>query len=144
MTEAGSTSHGEGVDVAAIQGAGQGLEAAGPAQGPQDPFSTPTEHPEQPVFGGEPAPPPDPQELYRQSDQFIDMMTIAPMLPVLEALADRPGASTTLRNTVRRLRSMVPPEFDYQEIFTTIQDLAAGAERQTAEEGAPIAPEEPS
>lgn len=52
--------------------------------------------------------------------QRIDMATVAPALPILEALSQRPAASSTLRNTVRRLRAQVPGDFDLSDAFTRV------------------------
>ena len=42
-----------------------------------------------------------------------DVIAMARHLPMLEALASRPGSSATTRAFVRRLRSMLPPDFEF-------------------------------
>lgn len=46
-----------------------------------------------------------------------DLVYLASALPLLEVLADRPGASVALANIVRRLRAVVPVDFDFADIM---------------------------
>lgn len=43
-----------------------------------------------------------------------DVLAMARYLPMLEALANRPTASATTRAFVRRLRSALPPDFEFE------------------------------
>ena len=75
---------------------------------PQIGLGAPTSRPGEPVTAGmgdpaaAPIAPPNP-----------DVIAMARHLPMLETLASRPNASATTRAFVRRLRSMLPPDFDF-------------------------------
>ena len=71
-----------------------------------------------------------PDEAFAQSDRYIDLTTIGPSLPILEALASSPNATISLRNYVRTLRSQLPPDFDYNTLFTITQEAIEAQERE--------------
>lgn len=136
VSDAPPVRHGEGQVVEGLEQAGRGGGGAGAIPGGQggppgavgpfnDPFAGPTERPgEDPLQPLNDQPPtPSPEETARQATDQIDATTIGPMLPILEAIADRPGSTVALRNVVRRARSLLPPEFDIGESFSLIQQL---------------------
>ena len=74
-------------------------------------FGRPSDRPDEPVTAGIPtgvqpavAPGPDP-----------DVLAMARYLPTLERLASMPNASISTRAFVRRLRSMLPPDFEFDQ-----------------------------
>lgn len=70
-----------------------------------------TDNPEEPVTKGL-------EEALSEPGPDPDILLMAPMLPVLEHLAARPQSSSVLRNMVRRLRSMVPADFDFTQVLS--------------------------
>lgn len=129
--EAPATRHGGG-ELSGVAGGQGGPGSPGSASGSmggggaprvQDPFSQPTNRPHEDPTTPLPQqqPGPDPGDLMSQ----IDMATVAPALPVLEALSQQPGSSATLRNVVRRLRSQVPADFEPSDMFTNVQSVIA-------------------
>lgn len=77
-----------------------------------DLLNQPTSRPEEPVTTGMPGgmgPGPEAiPPIISPSDQ--DNAGMAKYLPMLETLADQPGASNATRNLVRRIRGGLPPE----------------------------------
>lgn len=79
----------------------------------------PSDRPDEPITAGlSSGPGPGPEAVQqpqtgRERDPTV--VNFASHLPMLEMLASRPGSSVTLRNLVRRLRSMVPADFDFSE-----------------------------
>lgn len=81
----------------------------GPAQTPVQvtPFGAPTQQPATPVTAGAalgPGPGPEALNLPQQSSQ--DMQHLVQYLPVLEMMANQPGASAAARNIVRQLKGV--------------------------------------
>lgn len=87
------------------------LAAAAAFPAPDVGLGAPTQRPHEPVTAGldkplqPPAPPPD----------LTDVLALARHLPMLETLAGRPNASATTRAFVRRIRSMLPPDFEFDQ-----------------------------
>lgn len=83
----------------------------------------PSERPDEPItaglgIGAGPGPEAVPGVETPTRDRDPSVVHFASHLPMLEMLASRPGSSTTMRNLVRRLRSMVPADFDFSETMT--------------------------
>lgn len=156
MTDTRAQRHGQGHEVEMLQGVlgggnsapsssapppvgGPGGDAAGPGAGGggvpssvpgniQDPFATP--HATGPLDRPSSAQTSNPDQAFAQSDRYIDMTTVGPSLPILEALASSPNATISLRNYVRTLRSQLPPDFDYTNLFTVTQQAIEAQERE--------------
>jgi len=82
--------------------------AAGPAGPPQNatPFGAPSQQPGTPVTAGAAAGPgPGPEALGIPNAPSADMKALLAYLPVLEFMANQPGASSASRNMVRSLKS---------------------------------------
>jgi len=102
----------------------QAMAAAGEGGGlvGAEPLPDMSQRPDEPVtFGLPTGAGPGPEALgplaLPPAQRDPDLIYLASQLPVLEALAERPQASVTLRNLVRRLRSMIPPDFDFKELM---------------------------
>lgn len=127
-----ATRHGGG-DQSAVAGGQGGPGSPSSASGSMgggsapaqvtDPFSQPTNRPHEDPTTPVPQQQPGPDTSDTMSQ--IDMATVAPALPVLEALSQQPGSSATLRNVVRRLRSQVPADFGMSDAFTNVQSVLA-------------------
>ena len=82
-------------------------------------FDRPTEHPDEPLTAGmDTGAGPGYGETTRLTPPQMppsDQQAMAPWLPMLELLASKPGTSQGTRNTVRILRSSLPPGYDYTQ-----------------------------
>lgn len=93
--------------------------APGPGKGM---VAEPSRRPAEPVTAGlSTGPGPGPESLgpLPVADRHDpDIVYMAPLLPVLEQLSRRPGTSVATRNIVRRLRSMLPADFDFAQVLS--------------------------
>lgn len=98
MQQAAPLAQSPGGDVGPIAG----LLGGG---GSQTPFGAPTEQPNTPVTDGAPlGPGAGPEALGINPPQDDDMNRLIQYLPVLEHMAEQPGASKAARNLVRELK----------------------------------------
>lgn len=97
--------------------------AAGGAPLAGDSLMQPTALPNQPVTDGMPMGAGAGPEAVQAPimPTTLDDERMARMLPMLEALADRPDTSDQLRNYVRRLRGTMPPSITMASITRPVQ-----------------------
>lgn len=79
---------------------------------PPIPLSAPSTRPNEPVQAGlslGPGPGPDSIPAIAPNAPDADTLAFAKYLPALELMTTLPGATSTVRNLVRRLRGAVPP-----------------------------------
>lgn len=83
-----------------------------PMAPPPIPLSAPTARPNEPVQAGlslGPGAGPDSIPSLAPNAPDPDIIQFAPYLPALELMTSLPGASSAVRNLVRRLRGAIPP-----------------------------------
>lgn len=93
----------------------QTLAAAQRMQAPPA-IDRPTEFPSEPVTAGSPSglgPGTDAARVAVPPLNDTDRTLMASWMPMLELLAGQPGASVATRNTIRQMRSQLPPDFNY-------------------------------
>lgn len=84
----------------------QTVESAAAMKPPAGGLLAPSARPNEPITAGLGARP----QPARNPGVNPDAASLAKQLPLLEAIASQPGATVSMRNLVRRLRSQIPPE----------------------------------
>lgn len=89
-----------------------------PMAPPPVPLNAPTSRPSEPVQSGlslGPGAGPDSIPALAPNAPDPDIIQFAPYLPALELMTSLPGASSAVRNLVRRLRGAIPPGSEFPQ-----------------------------
>lgn len=93
----------------------QALALAQAMPPPSNPLDQPSTRPNEPITAGLPSGPGDNSlaPLNTDTGPDLDVLALGSYLPMLEVLSARPGSSSELRQLVRRVRSNLPPGYDF-------------------------------